>query len=685
MREATAGRGAGPGRLWRAPLRAWQSRCNSARVRRRRQRSPIAAACLLLAAPAAFGQVVGPAHGAALHHDVSQPLRRIPARLFPPSGLAMEVNPLRSPPARPRAAAAETGPDARRQEFAGVAPGAAPTAAPLLVVDGLSDADNAGVVGLRVVPGDPQGDIGPEHYVQWINLVLAVWNVTRGADGAPTAAALDAGFGIRAGSSVWSGFGGACAQPSDSTACACQLVNRGDPIVLYDHLADRWLLSQFAPEDETGADIGVQCVALSQTGDPTGAYDRWAFTVSPGQFNDYPKLGLMPDSYLLTVRDFPFSVGTFAGVVAFDRQAMLAGDPSPRTVKFGLACVADCVDGWQPPHLEGPPPPHPVPAILTKVWDVDFDGPAPGCDGVRLWRLDVDWSVPGPSPPAGLAELPAACSAGFDNQMCNFFDPTCIPQASDPQLLDPVDELQMYRAQYRQFGAYESLLVNSTVDADGADTAGIRWIELRDSGGGWAVHQEGTYAPADGYERWMGSGAINGSGQVALGFSLSGGSSPALDPSIAYNTKASEASGEPQDGMLSGGEVVMHAGTGAQNLASRWGDYSAMSVDPADDCTFWYSQQFYETTGSFDFKTRIGAFRPADCVPCSPPTNLAVDGQLLNGDQTHESCGWVTSENTEVQSGHVVFTGRHGVVLGDGFGVTGGSFSGGTDPDLSLP
>ncbi len=559
----------------------------------------------LAAAPAAAadGEVnpapPGPELLLPTHRDVSPPLRDVLAPAAPATGFSVEVNPLRAPSLPPRPDVRGK-PDPGRQLAAQPFAGAAPTPAPLLSFPGLSDDDNAAVIGIRIVPPDTEGDIGPNHYVQWINSILAVWDVSRAPDGTPTAATLDAGFGIRAGNSIWAGFGG-----------NCQVNNDGDPIVLYDHLADRWFLSQFS------IDEGVQCIAVSTTPDPTGSYFRYAYLVSPGESNDYPKFGLMPEAYYLSLRDFPSSPN-FAGAVAFDRPALLAGAASPVAVKFSLPCLSnDCPDGIQPPHLEGPAPPASTPGIFTRAWDDDFDGPLTGADGYRLWELDPDFATPSNST---FTELPFVVGTPYDSNVCGFFNRNCIPQNSSSQLLDPIDELQMYRAQYRHFaGSHDSIVLNTTVDA-GGDRAGIRWAELRNSGGGWTLFQDGTYAPADGLQRWMGSAAMDEAGNVALGYSVS---SSTLDPSVRYTSREA---GDPL-GTLPGGEVTLIAGTGAQTGANRWGDYSSMSVDPVAGCTFWYTQEYYEETASFDFKTRIGVFQ----MPSCGATGCTQDSDCDNG------------------------------------------------------
>ena len=579
----------------------------------------LCAALVLLATPALAGPptLIGQAAG----HDVSAPLSEAAAAAAGaphqlPPGFQIEVqHPPRPDLGRPNV---DQGEDPARQTAAQPLPTAAVTSAPLVNVPGLSDDDNAATIGGRVVPPDTQGDIGPNHYVQWINLIFGVWDVTRDGSDAPTGATLQAGYPI-AGNVIWAGFGGTAA----ATACANN--NNGDPIVLYDHLVDRWFISQFSINE------GVQCIAISTTGDPSGSYQRWAFVVSPGENNDYPKFGLMPEAYYLALRDFPTNDGTFASAVAFDRAAMLAGDPNPTFVKFSMPCLAgNCPDGIQPPHLEGPAPAPGTPSVFVRTWDDDFEGPLTGADGYRIWEFAPDFANPGSSTFVEQPFVPS--TSNWDSTMCGFFQRGCIPQPSGggAERLDPADELQMYRAQWRNHGTYDSLVVNTTVDADGNDTAGVRWAELRRDGSGWSLYQEGTYAPADGENRWMGSAAMNGSGDIALGYSVS---SSATFPSVRYTTRTA---GDPL-GVMPGGEVTLVAGAGAQTSSSnRWGDYSSMSVDPVDDCTFWYTQEYYSNTGSFDFKTRIGAIPGPSCggVSCEPTGS--VEGSCTNDED--EDC-----------------------------------------------
>jgi hypothetical protein len=563
----------------------------------------LAAATPCLAADAesaAASAPLGPVVGQAIHFDLSRTLAEL-AVSAPAAGVDREVNPLRKPLARE--SISDRGlPDPLRQTESALPSAVAATPAPLLSFEGLSDDTNAAVAGFRVVPPDTEGDVGPQHYVQWVNLVFAIYDKSTGT--------IVAGGGPFAGNAIWAGFGG-----------FCQTNNDGDPIVLYDHLADRWFYSQFS------IDEGIQCVAVTTTPDPRGPFFRWAFVVSPGENNDYPKFGMMPDAYYLSLRDFP-STPTFASAVAFDRAAMLAGNPAPTFVKFSLPCLPnDCVDGIQPPHLEGPPPPAGTPGVFSRAWDDQFDGPLTGTDGYRLWRFTPNFTNP---PLSSFTELPIVPSAGFNSDVCGFFVRNCILQPAPGERVDAVDELQMYRAQFRHWGSYDSLVINTTVDATGTDVAGVRWAELRATGGAWSLQQEGTYAPADGLSRWMGSAAMDGSGNIALGYSVS---SSAQFPSVRYTSRAAA---DPP-GTLPGGEQVMVAGSSVQTASvNRWGDYSTMSVDPVDGCTFWYTQEYQANDGdastSFDFKTRIGAFRLESCGVSS-----CGDG-TCNGTENSCSC-----------------------------------------------
>ncbi len=520
--------------------------------------------------------------GQSLYHDTSAPLREMVENMpAAPAGGNVEINPIDMRPGfapNPGNASPDGGMQSPSFQMA-------PTPGPIISVPGLSEQDNVATVGVAIVPPDVNGDIGLDDggnriYIQYINLIWGVFDVT----GAPIA-------GPFAGNTFWTGFGG-----------ACEANNDGDPVVLYDDQAGRWMFSQFSINE------GIQCVAVSVTSDPLGPYHRYAFLVTPGGQNDYPKLGVWDDgttgsagqsAYTFTTRDFPVGA-TFGGSGVMERDAMLAG-AAAQFIKFTNPCVnGDCVEGQLPPHLAGPTPPAGTcPTFWTAV-DSDFDDSPFANDGYRNHTLCVDWSnlanstyTEGPLVVAG---------SNFDRNLGN------VSPVNGGDSLGSLPFFTMYRAQYRWFGDNARVVLNTTVDA-GGERAGIRWAETRSADGdsGWILQQDGTYAPADGVERWMGSIAQDQDGNIALGYSAASGS---LFPSVRYTTRSA---GDPP-GTMAGGEVSCHEGTGAQiGSANRWGDYSSMSVDPTDDCTFWYTQEYYQTTGSFDFNTRICSFRFPDC------------------------------------------------------------------------
>jgi hypothetical protein len=536
----------------------------------------------------------------------------------------------------------------------------APMPAPLLSFEGTTDADNAAQAGGLIVPPDTNGDVGPNHYVQWNNLVFEVF------DKSGTSL-----LGPLAGNTLFTGFGG-----------PCETNNDGDPVVLYDQLADRWVLSQFSIAQ------GTQCVAVSETPDPTGAYFLYAFNVTPGAENDYPKMALWPDAYYSTYRRFG---GPGFGIVAaaMERDKMLTGDPGAGLLTFdlnapsgpGCAGAGDCYEGVLPVHLEGTTlPPGGTPGMLVMSFDDEaFSTVTDGTqDSYKLWTIDVDWTA---GPPTGTLSGPVSVpTAEMDINLCNF--DLCVPQKDSGELLDHLSFFTMFRAIYRNFGTHQSLWVNNSVDV-GGDRAGIRWAELRDPAGTPTLFQSGTHAPDDGLHRWMGSLSVDKAGNMALGYSVSGTD---LFPSIRY---AGRLAGDPL-GELTQTETELHAGTGSQVASfGRWGDYSAMTVDESDDCTFWYTQEYYDTTTDFDFKTRVGAFKFPSCT--DGPTGT-VQGTVTDAGSsdpiagaTVDVGGFGTATNASGQYSIVVpadtydvtasafgYTAQTaaGVVVGDGATVT---------------
>ena len=462
-------------------------------------------------------------------------------------------------------------------------PGAVNAPAPTVSFDGLSNADNAATIGGRVHPPDTNGDVGPNHYVQYVNLIIGVYDKTGNPLSPPAP-----------GSTPWTGFGG-----------PCETHNDGDPIVLYDQLADRWVFSQFAIFTPEG---GHQCFAVSQTPDPLGPYYLYDYVVSPGgALNDYPKLSVWPDGYYMTVNEFDAGLN-FAGVytAAFDRQSMVMGLPAAM-VRFDVRSPdpSEEVFALLNAHLEGRvPPPAGAPNYVVQAYDDETwsTTPDPSGDEYKVWAFHVDWTDPeNLSTLTGPVNVPAP---EFDAELC-MYDRSCIPQPGGNRI-DSLSVMTMYRLAYRNLGTHEAMVVNHTVDV-GGDRAGVRWAEIRDPSSAPELFQTGTYAPEDGLSRWMGSIAMDGRGNIAVGYNVA---SETAFPGLRYAARlASDPPGE-----LAQGEAVIIDGSADYNAANRWGDYSSMSVDESDDCTFWFTGEYASTASPGDWRTRVAAFQLPLCT-----------------------------------------------------------------------
>jgi subtilase family serine protease len=467
------------------------------------------------------------------------------------------------------------------------APGVAALGPASQSIEGIGNVNN-------VLPPDTTAAVGPNHYIEAVNVSFAIY--AKSASSSPTLV-----YGPAETSTIWTGFGG-----------PCEARNDGDAIVMYDHLADRWVISQLAlPNLFFGIALApfYQCIAISATPDPTGAYHRYQFSFN--KLNDYPKLAVWPDAYYMTINQFTAISLQYAGqgVIAFDRQKMLAGLPATMQY-FDLASVDMNLAGMLPATLDGPPPPPGSPGYFVQM---DDDAWGYSADRLQLWRFAVNWTTPSASSFTGPSVMPVAA---FDSDMCGY-SRNCIPQRGTDAKVDAMSDRMMYRLQYRNFGTHESLVVNQTVDADGTDHAGIRWYEIRNPRFAPTLYQQGTYAP-DADHRWMGSAAMDAAGNVALGFSVSGTST---FPSVRYTGRL--AGDAP--GVMTQGEVEVATGAGSQTHESgRWGDYSTMSVDPTDDCTFWYAQQYYGATTESSWQTRIATFSFPSCGSSSTLPRVSV-------------------------------------------------------------
>jgi uncharacterized repeat protein (TIGR01451 family) len=478
-------------------------------------------------------------------------------------------------------------------------------------------------------PPDTNGDVGPNHYVQTVNTAFAVYSKTGERLAGP--------FPLN---SLWK-------SAPNAAQFNCTANSRGDPIVQYDPLADRWLISQFNfPGVVTIAPPFDQCIAISQTPDPTGAYFLYDFHYSNTLFNDYPHFGVWPDAYYMSVNqfdaaeDFEFHSG---GACAYEREQMLVGAPTARQVCFDESAFDPrdanggfLYGGQLPADLDGTgvgagfqtPPPAGAPNYFMQF----VDSTTAGEDKLLLFKFHVDWDDPtsswfGTGPGAGHGQAVEIPVADFDSSLCDFAR-NCIPQKDSADGLDSIPDRLMYRLPYRNFGDHESLLAIHTVDAgDAPNHAGIRWYEVRNPDGPPVVHQQSTWAP-DAEHRWMGSIAMDQASDIALGYSLSGTS---RNPAIAYTGRQA---GDPL-GQMTLGEALLFQGVGAQvGTGNRWGDYSSMSVDP-NGCTFWYTTEHYLGTGEFNWGTRVGSFTLPTCGDPQLTLNASATSARVRDDITY--------------------------------------------------
>src|SRR5436189_608695 len=550
-----------------------------------------------VAQPTARRQPLTPKFSKAVAFDVSPALRSLPLgkkHVADPSKL-LEIRPEGGPRAQSRGYKSGDG------ALQLLSP--TPTIpAPLLTFEGLSNEDNFNIFGFRVNPPDPNGEVGPNHFVEMINLVFAVYDKA----GNLLAGPIDTG-------SLWTDFAiPDCTDPS------------GDPVVLYDQFMDRWLLSQFTTSGLNDPTKPFwNCVAISTSGDPTGTYYRYAFeTTSDGifYFPDYPKYGNWTDSYVITTREFGPTIEYGIGVYALEKNKMVNGDPNARSVKFFidgndpdlLPLVGDGLLPADPDGKQKPKTDTAIPIVGTQD-----DGASYGAtfDALNIWDLFIKWRS---TPIASLELNTQLPTAPFDSIFpCAPTSRDCLPQpgiTNPAQYLDILSYRQRptFRLAYRNFKNYESLVTSQSVEAT-AGVAGERWYEIRrSSDGAYSLYQQGTYAPGDGVHRWMGSIAMDKKGNMGLGYSVVNGTD--VYPGIRYTGRLA---GDPL-GQMNLGEGTIIDGTGVQRTTlSRWGDYTDMTVDPTDDCTFWYVNEYYTLAGQLSspagWQTRIASFKLPGC------------------------------------------------------------------------
>ena len=518
-------------------------------------------ALILLVATAAFAN--GPDVIKASKHDVSFPFSSMANNGAGNSGSGNSQgntarpagNPINNPNADPVAATLAG-------QLSGVTTG--------LNFDGQSAQDNRNLFGFAFVPPDTNGAAGATQYVQMVNVTIAVYDKSSGA----------LQLGPAAIHTLWTGFGGQCEFGGGIPTYA----DGGDPVVLYDRLAGRWLVTQL--QYNTTFTQSAQCVAVSTSSDATGSYNRYEFDFG-SNFPDYPKFGVWPDGYYNTVNIFPPKGFAGAMACAFDRNAMLAG----------AAASAICFQ--QPPSVASLLPADLDGSTLPPAGSPNYFVGLADSTHLNFFQFHADFANPQNSTFTG----PALISVASYSEICaRASNVSCIPEPSPGENVDGLADRVMFRFAYRNFGDHESLVVNHTVK--GGALAGVRWYELRNPAAPY-VYQQSTVVDPD-VNYWLGSIAMDKAGNIALGFSASG---QRTYPSVYV---AGRAPSDPAGAMF--GPLVIVNGSGVQVQSyKRWGDYSSMTVDPKDDCTFWYTNEYYATTGSFNWSTRIGSFRFNSC------------------------------------------------------------------------
>lgn len=488
---------------------------------------------------------------------LSKPLRDIPAMTAAEfhqlelKGLTRTLNKDLKNRVFPFAATAlPKGPDPAWQDFMGSTVG---NSGPIVNFDGQTS---------PYYPPDCNGTSGPNHFMQTINSVYAIYNKSGALVAGPTN--MNLLFGNVPGANR----------------------NDGDPIILYDEQADRWMATEFSIPF---SGPNYMLMAVSTTNDPTGTWHQYSFQVA--SMPDYPKFSVWRDGYYMGDNN---SSGN--DIYVFQRDQMLIG---------GTATAQGFNNAWRPTSVDGfmcvPPidndgtfAPSGTPGMFIAFNDDALGG---GADELWLYELTVDWTTPANSAFVRTQQLPVqAFSSDFGNNWDN------IEQKGTGQRVDGIPQCIMNVPQYRNFGSYQTILCCHTVKVDGVRHAGIRWYELRKSTANWEVRQQGTYAP-DAHSRWMGSIMLNGSNEIGLGYSVS---STTINPSIFY---CGQSAGEYANatGILDIAEDTIIFGTNSQSGANRWGDYSQVSVDPSDDKTFWFTTQYIGSGGSR--KTRIASFK----------------------------------------------------------------------------
>ena len=460
---------------------------------------------------------------------------------------------------------------------------------PNLTFDGVNSADNTTLYGSAVLPPDPNLAVGPGHVVMMANLAHKVFDKS----------------------------GTLLTGPLKFSQIAPVSGDDGDPIALYDQLADRWLLMQF--DITSNVDNNSLIFCISQTNDPTGSYNVYRFP-TPSVFPDYPHIAIWNNCYTITTHEFNISGSAYTGqgFYAIDRKKMVEGFPTVTLIRF----QSPNEGGYLPACFEGKK----TPDAASNPFFVGFDSDELGgpSDRLNIRTLIPDFQIPSNSTISAPVYL---ASATFDGGYPASRSAIEQPGSSGTTGLDAIGGRAMSRVIYRRFDNSESAVLNFTVNVSGVAAtnvsnyqAAMRWIELTRAtpSSPWTINQQSTYQPdaisgTTGVNRWMGSTGIDQKGNMAIAYSHS---SSTTFPGIYY---AERKKSDPANTMST--EQLFYGGSGSQTSTSnRWGDYTAITTDPTDEETMWYTGEYYSSpNSSANWKTRIGSFKVND-----PQTGTAV-------------------------------------------------------------
>ena len=505
---------------------------------------------------------------------------------------------------------------------------------PLTSFDGLSSTQSD----CGCLPPDTDGDVGPNHYIHSVNSSIKIFdksgNALNGTNGTTY-------------NSFFSPLG-------SSTPCG-DGENQGDGFVFYDHIADRWVVSDFAfPDPDVSASPNYQCIGVSKTNDPvSGGWWLYVLQVDPSHptwIGDYPKFGLWPDAYYLSVNMFDEN-SDFTGVrvYALPRAGMIngTGAPSAGAVAFSItpATLGDTYSLVPATFRAGSPPPAGTPEYFMAI-------NSPASSGVTqtkvfAWKFHVDFATPANSTfGIGATHLPNGSVTV--NGFVDAFTTTTnlVPQTGTSVRLDTLGDKIMTPLVYQNLGGTESLWATHTINnnQNGTGPTAIRWYQFNVTGGvipATPAQQQTFNNGGDGLWRFMPSIAVDGQGNMAINYSVSAST---MNPAIRY---AGRLAGDTANTLAQGETDLIQGGGHQTHSSGRWGDYSMISVDPADNLTFWLTNEYYASTSSSNWRTRVGSFKfgPGGPTPTPTPSPTATPTPTPGASVVLNSLGAAACQN----------------------------------------